>query len=472
MLRSCLFLLAAYVLLIAAYAWWLGQMFDPPGQYIGAAIVALIVGGCLGTLYNARVAYREWSLVSEARAGLPWTDGRWTAVAGEIHPVGEPLIAPFSGQECVLCEYDVATRQTASAARQNENSKPGSDFAGFLMNPCVIRSDFGDVRLLGFPNLENFGERVCDGSDVASNARQFFNGTEFENYSGLKLAAVFSAITSAWSDDDGLVRKNLRLGKTMPGDLFPAPVEQGAMLGVQPQPELSSETSNDEIEDEEDQYDPHDEEEEDDADDEGLDDNFEHAGGELPLLKEKRVKVGEKVCAIGIYSGQRGGLIPGGLGADHFIKLFRGRAADIERDSRSSTFRRFFGGLIFLVLVNAAVYGVTLAARRDTRPATEEARRIVDGRGGNAARLKKLLGRGVDVNARDGQGRTLLMEAARQGNLDIVQVLIDAGADVNLRSNDGSLTALALAEWGGHAPVAELLRRAGATDDPPVAEQP
>jgi hypothetical protein len=93
MLRSCLFLLAAYALLFAGYSWWLGRMFDPPGQYIGAAVAALLTGGCLGSLYNARVAYREWSLASAARAGLPWTDGQWTAVAGEIHPVGEPLIS-------------------------------------------------------------------------------------------------------------------------------------------------------------------------------------------------------------------------------------------------------------------------------------------------------------------------------------------------------------------------------------------
>ena len=61
MLRSCLFLLICYALLFVGYAWWLGTMFDPPGQFIGAAVVALIVGGSLGALYNALVAYREWS---------------------------------------------------------------------------------------------------------------------------------------------------------------------------------------------------------------------------------------------------------------------------------------------------------------------------------------------------------------------------------------------------------------------------
>src|SRR5262245_17763377 len=248
MLRSCLFLLAAYAALFAAYFWWLGTMFDPPGVYIGAAVVALIVGGCLGTLYNARVAYREWSLVAAARHGMPWSDGAWTAIAGEIHPVAEPLIAPFSGEECVICEYDVASRQRVAAASQADNSNPGSDFAGFLMNPCVIRGQTGELRLLGFPNLVGFGERVCRGNEVARNAREFLTSNEFEDFSGLKLVTVFSAIKAAWSDDDGLVRKNLRLGKTTPDALFPTPTDVESHPPA-PQPEArAAESTADEAE--------------------------------------------------------------------------------------------------------------------------------------------------------------------------------------------------------------------------------
>src|SRR5436190_3213288 len=220
MLRSCLFLLICYALLCVGYAWWLGAMFDPPGQYIGAAVVALIVGGSLGALYNALVAYREWSLVAGAERGMPWSDGRWSAVVGEIHPVGEPLTAPFSGEACVLCEYDVASRKRVDAASQNDNNTPGSDFAGFLMNPCVVRGQTGDVRLLGFPNLVGFGEPVCDSASAVNNAREFLTSNPLEDFSGLKLVTIFSAIKAAWSDDDGLVRKNIRLTKTPPEAMF------------------------------------------------------------------------------------------------------------------------------------------------------------------------------------------------------------------------------------------------------------
>src|SRR5262245_44497610 len=312
MLRSCLFLLAAYAALFAAYFWWLGTMFDPPGVYIGAGVVALIVGGCLGTLYNARVAYREWSLVAAARHGMPWSDGAWTAIAGEIHPVAEPLLAPFSGEECLICEYDVTSQQRVAAANQAENSNPGSDFAGFLMNPCVIRGQTGELRLLGFPNLVGFGERTCRGSQAVQNAREFFAGNQFEDFSGLKLVTVFSAIKSAWSDDDGLVRKNLRLCKTTPQSLLPPPAE--AESDVSNRPLSPADVAMDDSP----AVDRDEDEDDDDLDDEGPDVSAGPARGGTPLLKEKRVKVGENVCAIGIYSGERRGLVPGGLGAAHF----------------------------------------------------------------------------------------------------------------------------------------------------------
>jgi hypothetical protein len=463
MLRSCLLLLATYLLLVFGYAWWLGWMFDPPGQYIGAAVVALIVGGCLGTLYNARTAYREWSLVSAARAGLPWSDGRWAAALGEIHPLGEPLTAPFSGEECVLCEYDVASRSRVSQASRNENSNPGSDFTGFLMNPCVVRSAAGEMRLLGFPNLVGFGERICDSTAAAQRAREFLTSNELEDFSGLKMVTVFSAIKAAWSDDDGLVRKNIRLCKKSPLDLFPFGASTTSPVPSLGEPATPLDDSNldEDAADDEGDY---------DLDDEELDGNIQPVRPEIPLLKEKRVKVGENVCAIGIYSGQRGGLIPAGLGADHFIKLIRGRAVDIERLSRGAAIGRFFGGLIFLVLVNAATYGVLLAARRDPEPAAREARQLVES-GGDPLRLAKLLGRGVDVNARDEFGWTMLMLASRGGHVETARVLLAAGADVKVRTADG-VTALTLAQQRGHAQIAELLQGAGAGDDAPNAVQP
>jgi hypothetical protein len=293
----------------------------------------------------------------------------------------------------------------------------------------VVRGQTGDLRLLGFPNLVGFGERVCDSASAVTNAREFLTSNPLEDFSGLKLVTIFSAIKAAWSDDDGLVRKNLRLTKTPPEAIFSP--------GLKPtpggSPEIPPDTgSMESLDDDEDEFDEDDDTDfDEDADIEGLDDNVEHFRTGIPLLKEKRVKVGEKVCAIGIYSGERQALVPGGLGADHFIKLIRGRGADIERQARSKTMGQFFGGLVALLIVHVAALGVMLAARHDPKQhdaRQEEAFRIVRSRDGNVARLAKLIGRGVDINARDGQGRTLL--AASQ-NPAATLWLTQRGADAN-----------------------------------------
>ncbi len=82
-----------------------------------------------------------------------------------------------------------------------------------------------------------------------------------------------------------------------------------------------------------------------------------------------------------------------------------------------------------------------------------------------------LLEHGGDMNARDGEGRTLLMLAAASDAqpLEVVKTLIAKGADVNARSETGE-TALVLAKRHGHTPVVEALIRAGAADVPVVAE--
>lgn len=485
MLRSCLIPLSLYAALSTAYWWWLRQQFDPPGVWIGAAVVGLIVTLCIGALLNSRMAFREWSLVSSARHDLPWSDGRWTALAGEIHPVGEPLVAPFSGKECVLCEYEVAEKRASSSS--DSDSKPGLDFAGFLMNPCVVRTRMGDVRLLGFPNLEGVSEDDFFTSDAVRRARDFLLAAEFEDYSGLKLVGIIRAIKEAWTDDDGFVRKNIRLSRKPPQALFPLDLE--ADLAKLPRELESADPASTADGDEED-YDEADNE----FEDEDLDDETSFTST-LPMLKEKRVDVGVPVCAIGVYSGEKRGLIPGGSGVDRFIRLIRGKIDQVESRKRNSAFANLVGGLVVLIIVNAAAYGVMMANRYHP----SEVRRRNDAAFQAATKddvplLAKLIARGVEINGRNSEGRTLLlvardpavarwlidhgadvnvfsnegftplMDAARFGRVDMVQVLIDRKADLNLRSKPSNQTALELAAQAGHEEVAGMLRTAGAKE--------
>jgi len=349
MLRGCLSALGLYVALAVGYFFWFDSVFEPPATFIGAAVVGFLVLCCVGALTNARTALRDWSLVSTARHSLPPRDGELIAVIGTIHPLGDPLRAPFSGSECVVCEYDLARPTRATQAKDGSNS--GSDYAGFLMTPCAIRSALGDMRLLGFPILEGFDETVCHGDAAIRNARNFLSSAPFEDRAGLKLVTVLSVFTDVWSDEDGLVQKNIKLSKAELHEILPEE-RWDAKAGEQ----LAGDPGEDDTENAIDQGDESDVDGEDVAGDD-VEDEFALS---IPRMKETRVAVGEQVCVIGVYDEMRRGLLPPKPGRNP-NRLIRGSADQIEQKSRSSLFRNLIGSLVALIVIHAAIYGVMQA---------------------------------------------------------------------------------------------------------------
>ena len=75
--------------------------------------------------------------------------------------------------------------------------------------------------------------------------------------------------------------------------------------------------------------------------------------------------------------------------------------------------------------------------------------------------LQLLLGAGADVNGRDGDMLTPLMQASRRGHIRAVQLLVKASASLNEVSKWGD-TAVAQARQAGHVEVSKLLIDAGA----------
>lgn len=82
-------------------------------------------------------------------------------------------------------------------------------------------------------------------------------------------------------------------------------------------------------------------------------------------------------------------------------------------------------------------------------------------RHGDVSDLRRLLGAGADVNARDERGQTALMIAAHRGQPDVVRELLGAGAALNHAAKYG-LTAVMGAVIDGHAEIVQLLVEAGA----------
>ncbi|MCL5999849.1 MAG: sigma-70 family RNA polymerase sigma factor [Chloroflexi bacterium] len=78
---------------------------------------------------------------------------------------------------------------------------------------------------------------------------------------------------------------------------------------------------------------------------------------------------------------------------------------------------------------------------------------------GEVAMIELMLVDGLDVNAKDGDGRTLLHWAAYQGHADVTELLLQHGAVLDIQDKSGK-TPLAIATDNKHVEVVMLLCRA------------
>ena len=84
---------------------------------------------------------------------------------------------------------------------------------------------------------------------------------------------------------------------------------------------------------------------------------------------------------------------------------------------------------------------------------------------GDSSAVVSLLQRGMDINTTDRDGNTLLMIAARTGNIELIGFLVSNRAAINQRNRFGD-TAILLAAIKGSLAGVELLHQGGAQLDP------
>ncbi|MDR3692083.1 MAG: ankyrin repeat domain-containing protein [Fimbriimonas sp.] len=115
----------------------------------------------------------------------------------------------------------------------------------------------------------------------------------------------------------------------------------------------------------------------------------------------------------------------------------------LDRLQKLLAWSRTRKGLAFLALVTVGVLGALIwLAAKSLAPANPEFINAADT--GDIEKLRAIIGRGVNVNAKSEHGHTALQLAAEGGHVECVDLLLKSGADGN-EPCEGGITALMLA---------------------------
>jgi hypothetical protein len=202
MKKSCGLSLVVWLAFMGVYGWvaWkkTGETVPAAGiGFLGGTFAAMLFGSAAGLVTGGT----DREALKRAVAGEEPKDGRLEAASGRVRPLGAPLEAPFTGRSCVAYEYDVKN----PAERR-------SDFAGVALTPCAIDSARGPVRILGWSMLDEFPKALQEEIDL-ERGLAYLRSTTFEP---LGLTNVLSFFKNLVTDQDGSIRKDMRIAESKP----------------------------------------------------------------------------------------------------------------------------------------------------------------------------------------------------------------------------------------------------------------
>jgi hypothetical protein len=290
LLRSgCLYPLLGFLLIYASYVLILLHLIpDPVVPYVFSLFTAIgtgaLVTGFLALFQSRKLA----GAIQRNREGTPRRDGRFEAATGAIYPLQEALSSPLQGRSCVAYEYDVAITG-------KEGQTAGSAAWGWALTPAVIRSPEGDMRLLGFPELERFDQAVV-GEGARERIQQYFQATTFVTIGERALNKALGQILERSADDDGQVRADVLRGT----ELDPKNIR---LEGRQ--------------------------------------------------WTERVVPVGEEVTAFGYYSASREGLVPNSRKISETVQLWPGKGEELTAVIEKESSGRITVGIVLFIITHA-----------------------------------------------------------------------------------------------------------------------
>lgn len=174
---------------------------DTPGVAAGAGLLGWLA---CALLFSAIGVVRERFAVRGAMNGEAPSDGPRAVVIGTVQGNGDPLQAPFNGEECLAYDYKVVHDN----GRQGKQRKIITAFEGKALAPCTIASGAGYFRLYTVPDLDP--KTTASSGITHAVAPRYVATTTFTRQD-------FKELQQRWEDDDGVYRSDV--GYLEPGEV-------------------------------------------------------------------------------------------------------------------------------------------------------------------------------------------------------------------------------------------------------------